>query len=280
MVYSILSRQELLSVVVFVTDPRKGLIGGCGMLVLGTSGMWILGLGPMMMKRLRRVVGLLALAVMPLAAQAEGRLVVLELFTSQGCDRCPPVDALVAELAQREDVLPLALHVDYWDYLGWKDAFALAEHKDRQMAYAPRTDRRRLFTPLLMVGGLDPVEGYTPMKVVDLIEKHRGVDAGVSLELTVQGEMVHMVGLAAQPFGAPAHVVMVQFRPQAIVEITRGQNAGQTVAYTNVVTGWHDLGTWDGHAPLAVEMPQVEEAGAVLVQSAEHGLILAAERLP
>lgn len=226
------------------------------------------------------VMGMSVMSLLPLGAQAEGRLVVLELFTSQGCDRCPPVDALVKELAQRDDVLPLALHVDYWDYMGWADSFALAAHKDRQMAYAPRTDRGRLFTPLLMVGGLDPVEGYTPMKVVDLIEKHRGVQAGVSLELTVQGGMVQMVGLAARPFGAPAHVVMVQFRPQAIVEITRGQNAGQTVTYTNVVTGWHDLGTWDGSAPLAVEMPQAEEAGAVLVQSAQHGLILAAARLP
>lgn len=236
-----------------------------------------------MMRRFSKFAASMVFAVMalgPVAAQAEGRLVVLELFTSQGCDRCPPVDAFVRELATREDVLPLALHVDYWDYMGWADSFALAHHKVRQMAYAPRTDRGRLFTPLLMVGGLDPVEGYTPMKVVDLIEKHRGVEAGVTLEMTVQGDMVHLVGLAAHPFAQSARVVMVQFRPQATVEITRGQNAGQTVTYTNVVTGWHDLGRWDGQAPLAVDMPRAVEAGAVLVQSAEYGLILAAARLP
>ena len=52
------------------------------------------------------------------------RLVVVELFTSQGCSSCPPADALLGELTSRDDVLPLALHVDYWDYIGWKDKFA------------------------------------------------------------------------------------------------------------------------------------------------------------
>ena len=65
-------------------------------------------------------------------AQAGGPVVV-ELYTSQGCSSCPPADAFLArELANRDDVIALSLHVDYWDYIGWKDDFADPQHTDRQ----------------------------------------------------------------------------------------------------------------------------------------------------
>lgn len=57
--------------------------------------------------------------------------VVVELYTSQGCSSCPPADALLGKLAKRDDVIALALHVDYWDYIGWKDAFASAQFTAR-----------------------------------------------------------------------------------------------------------------------------------------------------
>ncbi len=62
--------------------------------------------------------------------------VVVELYTSQGCSSCPPADALMADLAQMPGVIALALHVDYWDYIGWTDTFGQAKFTDRQKAYA------------------------------------------------------------------------------------------------------------------------------------------------
>ena len=67
--------------------------------------------------------------------------VVVELFTSQGCAACPPADQMMAELAAREDVLPLALHVDYWDYIGWADTFALPLFTLRQKRYTHAAGR-------------------------------------------------------------------------------------------------------------------------------------------
>ncbi len=69
------------------------------------------------------------------AADAAGPWAV-ELFTSQGCNSCPPADAHLGELARRADIVALSFHVDYWDYIGWKDPFASRDTTDRQRAYA------------------------------------------------------------------------------------------------------------------------------------------------
>src|ERR1700759_2568210 len=60
----------------------------------------------------------------------------VELFTSQGCSSCPPADAQLGKLRERPDIVALSFHVDYWDYIGWKDPFAGRVMTDRQRAYA------------------------------------------------------------------------------------------------------------------------------------------------
>src|SRR3981189_1397245 len=73
-------------------------------------------------------------AMMPVSA---GSPVVVELFTSQGCPSCPPADEYLGELTQRGDIIPLAFHVDYWNYIGWTDPFASKQMTHRQKAYSP-----------------------------------------------------------------------------------------------------------------------------------------------
>lgn len=68
---------------------------------------------------------------------------VVELFTSQGCAQCPPADALLTALAEEDDVVALAYHVDYWDYVGWTDTFGSPEFSDRQRG--PKGKSRRLW---------------------------------------------------------------------------------------------------------------------------------------
>src|SRR6056297_1329329 len=81
--------------------------------------------------------------------------VVVELFTSQGCSSCPPADAMLGELAERDDVIPLALHVDYWDYIGWADIFADPAYTRRQKGYAHATGQRMVYTPQMVIDGQD-----------------------------------------------------------------------------------------------------------------------------
>ncbi len=89
-------------------------------------------------KTLSLLAGFCLLSFFPVhGAQARpGNQVVVELYTSQGCNSCPPADHLLGEMAARDDLIALTFNVDYWDYLGWKDTLAQPAHTDRQRHYA------------------------------------------------------------------------------------------------------------------------------------------------
>ena len=101
-----------------------------------------------------------ALAAVPLSARADGPKVVLELFTSQGCSSCPSADNYLGELAaERDDVVALSFHVDYWDYIGWEDRFATKESTQRQRDYARALGIAYVYTPQLVIDGKSHVVG-------------------------------------------------------------------------------------------------------------------------
>lgn len=208
--------------------------------------------------------------------------VVVELFTSQGCAFCPPADALLKELSTRPDVLPLALHVDYWDYIGWIDDFAQPRFTKRQKNYARSAGRRMIYTPQMIVGGYTEVPGYSPQKVLKAIQMEKDLPDPVRIDLTPAEGGAVQVHLSAigEVHGRP-QLVLVRFRPLAEVEITRGENAGHTMTYANIVKDWVVLGDWDPAQPAEFTVPASTEdlPGAVLVQSEGMGPILSAARL-
>ena len=206
--------------------------------------------------------------------------VVVELFTSQGCSSCPPADAILAELAMRDDVIALALHVDYWDYIGWKDQFAMPGFTERQQGYARVAGERVVYTPQMVIGGVDSVIGTNTLALMDAISAHAAARPSVRLSLTQSGGMLHISAEAVGPIARPMTVQLVRFDPEQTVEIHSGENAGLTVRYVNVVTFWDSLTDWDGAAPLAIDMPLTgPDAVAVIVQQTGPGLIIAAARL-
>ena len=100
-------------------------------------------------------------------------LAVVELFTSQGCSACPPADALLGELARRDDVIALAFHVDYWNRLGWRDPFALPLAATRQRRYAQALGSA-VFTPQAIVGGQRSAVGSDRTRLLDALASLRG----------------------------------------------------------------------------------------------------------
>ena len=213
-------------------------------------------------------------------AQADD-LVVVELFTSQGCSSCPPADALLGELAQREDIIALSLHVDYWDYIGWADTFATPEYTARQHAYGRAAGSTVVYTPQMVIGGVDHVVGYRPMDVADLIMAHRAQADLVSVSVTRQDDVFVIRAETDMAPPRPEMVVqLVGYSPYEEVDIRRGENAGRVVSYHNVVTSWQVMDEWDGAGTFQSRVrPQSETPLVVIVQSAGHGAILGAARL-
>jgi len=214
-------------------------------------------------------------------AMADTRPVVVELFTSQGCSSCPPADAFLKKLSKRDDVIALALHVDYWDYIGWKDSFAQPAFTQRQKAYAESGGRRSVYTPQMIIGGQEHLVGTHEKDASALIARHAAADTGVTLSaVRDQAGQITITGEARAGVAGPLVIYLVRYEPHQTVDISRGENAGRTVDYANVVTDWTALGEWDLSSPLMVQMKaQGDRPAVVILQRKNAGPILAAAHL-
>ena len=212
---------------------------------------------------------------------AQSNPVVVELFTSQGCSSCPPADALLQELTTRDDVIPLALHVDYWDYIGWKDEYADPAHTARQRAYARYGGRKMIYTPQMIVNGQQDVVGARALELAELIALHRAAAQNVSVQVERRGDMLTIrAPQPAEPVGGALIVQLVRYTPLRKAHITRGENAGLELDYVNIVDGWTVLGQWDGTGPFAMQVElDGDRPAVVLIQREGPGAIVAAARV-
>lgn len=213
-------------------------------------------------------------------ATAQSGPVVVELFTSQGCSSCPPADEFLGKLAKRDDVIALSLHVDYWDYIGWKDIFADPQYTDRQHAYARAAGKRMVYTPQMVVAGQDLVVGTKPAEVGRMIRAHSNAASQVSISVERNGDQVLITADRLVKGLGDLVVQMVRFSNGQTVRIKHGENAGRNLAYHNVVTGLSVLKTWNGSSTLTFAANiQGNDECVIIVQAANHGSILAAARV-
>jgi hypothetical protein len=230
-----------------------------------------------MQARLILAAATMALALgMPVAAAElkEDPKAFLELFTSQGCSSCPPADELFANLAKRPDIIALAYHVDYWDYIGWADTFATKDYSDRQRAYARSWGSSRIFTPQLVVNGSEGVVASHPDEVTGAVQ---AAMLALDVELEPAGDTLKITIPGRDGLGE-AVVWLVCFRDRAAVTIERGENEGKTISYAQIVMGRQALGVWDPRTgaslklPLKEVMPDRANGLAIIVQQEKNGL--------
>jgi hypothetical protein len=228
-----------------------------------------------------------AVALLLTASPASAGPVVVELYTSQGCNTCPPADALLGELRERDDILPLSIHVNYWDYLGWTDAYATEAGTARQHAYARPLRERFVYTPQMIFQGSTHTAGHRRGEVEAEIAsaKSRAKD-DLALTFGTDAAGHPTVTIPASDFTGKADVWLMPYDDEHTTEIRAGENAGRTLSYYNVVRDVTSIGTYDGRAEtLTLPMAEGEDAGdgcAVLVQVAGLGPIIGAGamRLP
>ena len=220
--------------------------------------------------------GLLALPSRPALAGDASHPTVVELFQSQGCSSCPPTEANVGAISDRADVLALAFEVDYWDRLGWKDTFSKPAWTARQYAYAHAMSRDGVYTPQVVVNGRVEGDGLEPGALAGLMSRGDRGAGGPSVGFS--GGAV-TVGRGASPAGG-ADVWLARYIPHTVeVTIPRGENAGHTLPYKDVVREMVLLGKWRGEAAtFPAPGGDASLAEAAIVQANGGGPILAAAK--
>jgi hypothetical protein len=193
------------------------------------------------------------------------RVVVLELFTSQGCSSCPPADRLLSRLGRDpelgERVAPLSFHVDYWNRLGWRDPFSSPEWSERQERYARALRARSVYTPQLVVDGKREMVGSNEGLVLDAIHHslaeppvgRLAVEVGApedgALPVSVTAELEDGAGHAP-----PLDLMLALFQTGLETEVPRGENAGRHLANDYVVRRLTRV------TELSPETPRVEQS--------------------
>ena len=165
---------------------------------------------------------------------------VVELYTSEGCSSCPSADRWLSELVtaprQELDVLALAFHVDYWDYLGWKDRFSNADYTRRQRVLGANNLQRTIYTPEFFVNGVE-VRGAG--KILEKIQQANKQQPPLDLQLTVSRDDTVLVLSLQSPsrrdtIGQIHHRYLV-YENNLSTDVERGENSGKVLRHQQVV---------------------------------------------
>jgi hypothetical protein len=201
---------------------------------------------------------------------------VVELFTSQGCSSCPPADTLLKTLADDPSIMALTLPVDYWNYLGWKDTFASSRNSDRQRSYAKARGDGSIYTPQVVVNGIQHVNGASKAEIENAIgttSKSLGPDR-IPVRFWQENNTLNIATGGAQP-GHPVEEATIWFgvvQTSGTVDVTQGENKGKSLTYTNIVRELTPIGLWKGQ-PMQIQIPR----GAVMLAETQKSVVLIQE---
>ena len=234
-------------------------------------------------------------AVMPAVAQSQSAKtpVLVELFTSEGCSSCPPADALLMKLEQEQpvagaEVIVLGEHVDYWDGLGWRDRFSSRLYTDRQQGYGRRFNLQDVYTPQMVVDGVEQFVGNDGAKARQAIArgvKTAKVGLGISGLVVAEKRVTGSVMAAPGASGlAKGDVYAALVDPVAVTDVKRGENGGRQLRHVGVVRVLARIGSLEdlarGPVKFALAAPEdavpAKERVVVFVQKAGQGQVIGA----
>jgi hypothetical protein len=172
--------------------------------------------------------------------------VVVELFTSEACSSCPPADALLVELDQKQIVpgvyvIALGEHVDYWNHTGWTDRFSSAKFSRRQSDYSTQFGLDSVYTPQMVVDGRSQFVGNDAQRARDVIGRAAQAPKPATVVVEKNGGELHV---RVEGAGAhPAEVVLAITEDGLTTSVSGGENGGRQLRHTAVVRELRTLGT-------------------------------------
>ncbi|MDA0225924.1 MAG: DUF1223 domain-containing protein [Proteobacteria bacterium] len=175
-------------------------------------------------------------------------LALVELYTSEGCDSCPPADRWLSALGARgyvpSRVVPIALHVDYWDYIGWKDPFANRAFSNRQRRLAELHRATTVYTPQVVVQGQDfrrwssLAELDAALQKIEAQPARARITLGLAPITSAALEVDLAVAVPRSADRANAAVYLARYENRLVSEVRAGENRGKTLAHDFVVFDW------------------------------------------
>jgi hypothetical protein len=212
-------------------DTRGYALGAAAAAIVVASSGWL------------AILGAAHAAAPPRGAADAPRAAVVELFTSEGCSSCPPADAVLGRIgaaarASNQPVITLAFHVDYWDDLGWPDAFASPDFTARQRDYAGEFHGSGLYTPEMVVGGADAFVGSDESRADASIANALGQPLPVRVVLRVTRTSPTDVRVhhdLAGPLPHDVTLLVAVTERSATIDVKNGENAGRRLRHTDIV---------------------------------------------
>jgi hypothetical protein len=174
------------------------------------------------------------------------KAVVVELFTSEGCSSCPPADALLGRLRQETlvegvEVIPLGLHVDYWNHQGWIDRFSSASYTERQVKYADHLHVEGPYTPQMVVDGSWQFTGNDPMRALQAIQQAASRPSQADVQIAPAGEGKFQVTVKGAP-NASGDVMLALTEDNLASKVSGGENSNRELHHSAVVRELRLLG--------------------------------------
>ena len=218
------------------------------------------------------------------ATSGAQRVAVLELYTSEGCDSCPPADKWVSELPARkltgDRVLPLAFHVDYWNKLGWIDPFSQALFSERQHRHSQRRGVSFVVTPQLLLNGQDYRRGVLFDDIDGKIRTINQSRAQATIRMTITGNKTELLGKidVNVPGGAGqnrAQTYLALFENNLATTVSAGENKGHTLKHDFVVRSLVGPLALDGQGDLSPHPPVCARRALEAAGPASRGICAA-----
>lgn len=245
------------------------------------------------------LVSMLLMAPAANAAQCQAksgaqRVALLELYTSEGCSSCPPADRLLSGLASQgfgpERMVPMALHVDYWDYIGWADRFAQPAFATRQRDLVRSAGGRTVYTPQFMLNGRDfrGMRGDSLARAVSEINRlAAGADIQLALNINAR-ESVEVVVTATPRTAGNMALYVALYQHDLSSEVRAGENRGVRLHHDYVVREWrgpiklsaNTANAWQQAVAFKSDWVAAKMGAVAFVQEQVSGEILQALQLP
>lgn len=182
---------------------------------------------------------------------------VIELFTSEGCSSCPPADDAVAKVLKEynNNVYVLGYHVDYWDNLGWKDAFSSTAYTQRQKNYAKEFNLSSIYTPQIVVNGEEQFVGSDDAQLHNTINKDLKENASENLSVRANAKDNNTIDVSFKANASRNNLNVALIQSIASTNVQRGENSGATLHHVNIVRSLQTISLKNNAGNISFNLP-------------------------